>query len=150
MSVFLDTFHEAVCHGYQTLHFAGNDDLGGFSVGDFLHGFDGLELDHLVVGCFLIQDCQRICQGFLNSQNCLGFAVGLENGSLLLGFCLQNGGFLLGAGPEDGGFLLTFGDEDGGLLLAFGLEDGLAAVTLFFNYGGNLKNGQLCVNISFL
>ena len=72
----LHTFRNAIGQTHQTLHLAGDDDLGGLAVGDALHGLDGFQLDHLVVGSLLVQQFQRVGQSLLDGQNRLSLTVG--------------------------------------------------------------------------
>ena len=105
IGLLLHALDDAVGHAHQTLHLAGDDDLGGLTVGDLLHGLDGLQLQHGVVGCLFVQHLQGVGQGLLDGADGFGFALCLQDGGLTFRLRLQDGSFLLGAGPENGGFL---------------------------------------------
>ena len=97
------TLDDAVCQTHQALHLGGDDDLGGLTVGDVLHGLDGLELQDAVGRGGLVQHLQGVGQCLLDLTDGLGLTGGLQDGGLLLSLGLQNGGFLLGRGAQDGG-----------------------------------------------
>ena len=67
----------------QTLDLAGNDDLCGLAVGHFLHGLQGLQLHHLVVGGGGVQKPQGLRQGGLDPRDGLGLRLGGHTPSMI-------------------------------------------------------------------
>ena len=64
----LRRLHEAGGEAGETLEFGGDDDLGGLTVGDLLHGFKSLELDDLIVGASLVQHPHGFAVAFCTAR----------------------------------------------------------------------------------
>ena len=78
--------HETGCEPRQSLHFGRYNNFRGFSVRDFLHGFQRFQFDHLIVRRGGVQQFQRIRQRGLHLLNSLRFRFGGENPRLFLTF----------------------------------------------------------------
>ena len=90
----------------QALELAGDDDLGGLSVGRGLEGLQGLDLDDALPGGGLVDELDGVGGGLLHLQDGLGLGLGLQDLGLLGALGLEDGRLLGGIGLQDGGLLL--------------------------------------------